>query len=66
MYQAERWFKDERFFAPMYIHKTSGEHIYIGDVVSLVGGTETLGKVVKFYTMSTVSITASSKNTLSF
>ena len=53
MYHAERWHKDERFFAPMIVHERTGEHIYTGDIVSIAEGYG-LAKVVKFFTISDV------------
>lgn len=58
MYQAERWHKDHRYLAPMFVHKESGQHIYAGDIVSFnFTNSELLhllGKVVKIYTVNKV------------
>ena len=53
MYHAERWHTDARFFAPMIVHERTGEHVYIGDIVSLAEGYG-LAKVVKFFTIPDV------------
>ena len=46
-----RWHSDERFFAPMIIHK-NGDHIFVGDTVNFQDPAHgpCYGKVVKFMT----------------
>ena len=39
----------------MYVHEETGQHIYVGDVITFSGVEGIVGKVRKFFTVSRVS-----------